>query len=117
METPATPPLTIIIVEDNPVDVYTVQWMLTAHALPYTLHVIDPSDYALRKRALTLHHRWQPIVSEWATGHFYASACTTAGSALKEAVRLGRCACTRRGGPEEGMTSCGSRCWSCSGCA
>jgi two-component system, chemotaxis family, response regulator Rcp1 len=43
---PATP-LTIIMVEDNPVDVYLVRWVLTAHELPYELQVIDNGDHAL----------------------------------------------------------------------
>ena len=43
---PATP-LTIIIVEDNPIDVYLVRWVLTAHELPYALQVIENGDHAL----------------------------------------------------------------------
>jgi CheY-like chemotaxis protein len=43
---PATP-LTIIMVEDNPVDVSLVRWVLTAHALLYALHVIENGDHAL----------------------------------------------------------------------
>jgi CheY-like chemotaxis protein len=40
-------PLTIIMVEDNPVDVSLVRWVLTAHELSHTLHVIDNGDHAL----------------------------------------------------------------------
>jgi CheY-like chemotaxis protein len=47
METPPITPLTIFIVEDNPIDVYLVQWVLTAHALPYDVQVIDNGDHAL----------------------------------------------------------------------
>jgi CheY-like chemotaxis protein len=43
---PATP-LTIIMVEDNPVDVSLVRWVLNAHELSHTLHVIDHGDHAL----------------------------------------------------------------------
>ena len=42
-----TTPLTIIVVEDNPVDVYLIRWVLTAHELSYTLHVIDNADHAM----------------------------------------------------------------------
>lgn len=38
METsPPQPPLTIIVVDDNPVDVYLIRWVLTVHELPYEL--------------------------------------------------------------------------------
>jgi CheY-like chemotaxis protein len=47
MDTPPAAPLTIIVVEDNPVDVYLMRWVLTAHELPYTLHVIDNADHAM----------------------------------------------------------------------
>jgi len=47
METPSATPLTIILVEDNPVDAYLVRWVLTAHKLPYELHVIEHGDDAL----------------------------------------------------------------------
>ena len=47
METPPTTPVTIILVEDNPVDVSVVQWVLNTHALPYALHVIEHGDDAL----------------------------------------------------------------------
>ena len=40
-------PLTIIVVEDNPLDVYLIRWVLTAHQLPYELQVIENGDYAL----------------------------------------------------------------------
>jgi CheY-like chemotaxis protein len=44
--TPRTP-LTIIVVEDNPVDVYLIRWVLNAHELPHELHVIDNGDHAM----------------------------------------------------------------------
>lgn len=47
METPAPPPLSIIVVDDNPVDVQLIRWVLDAHALPYELQVIDNGDQAL----------------------------------------------------------------------
>jgi hypothetical protein len=48
MERPAPPPpLTIRIVENNPVDVQFIRWVLDAHALPYDLQVIDNGDRAL----------------------------------------------------------------------
>jgi CheY-like chemotaxis protein len=47
METPPATPVTIILVEDNPVDAYLVGWVLTAHKLPYELHVIEHGDDAL----------------------------------------------------------------------
>jgi CheY-like chemotaxis protein len=48
METP-TPraPLTIIVVEDNPVDSYMINWMLRAHELSYELEVIENGDHAM----------------------------------------------------------------------
>src|SRR4029450_6192137 len=33
-------------VEDNPADIYTVKWVLTAHALTYDLQVIENADQA-----------------------------------------------------------------------
>jgi CheY-like chemotaxis protein len=42
----AAPPLTIILVEDEPVDVYLIRWVLDAHDLPYELQVIDNGDRA-----------------------------------------------------------------------
>jgi two-component system, chemotaxis family, response regulator Rcp1 len=48
METPASHlPLTIIVIEDNPVDVYLIRWVLKAHALAHELHVIDNGDRAM----------------------------------------------------------------------
>jgi hypothetical protein len=35
LDTPPALPLRIIVVEDNPVDVYLIRWVLTAHELPY----------------------------------------------------------------------------------
>jgi CheY-like chemotaxis protein len=48
METP-TPraPLTIIVVEDNPVDMYLIRWVLKAHELSYELQVIENGDHAM----------------------------------------------------------------------
>src|SRR5215831_7216604 len=43
--TPLTP-LSILAVEDNPADIYTVQRVLRAHALAYDLQVIDNADHA-----------------------------------------------------------------------
>ena len=45
MDTPA--PLTIIVVEDNPVDVYLIEWVLKAHEFSYELQVIDNGDHAM----------------------------------------------------------------------
>jgi len=39
-------PLTILAVDDNPADIYTVQRVLTAHALTYDLQVIENADQA-----------------------------------------------------------------------
>jgi chemotaxis family two-component system response regulator Rcp1 len=48
METPAPRlPLTIIVIEDNPVDVYLIRWVLHAHELSHELHVIDNGDRAI----------------------------------------------------------------------
>ena len=47
VDTPPTLPLRIIVVEDNPVDGYLMRWVLTAHELPYYLHVIDNADQAM----------------------------------------------------------------------
>jgi CheY-like chemotaxis protein len=48
MESPASqPPLTILIVDDNPVNVHLIRWVLDAHALPYALQVSDNGDRAL----------------------------------------------------------------------
>ena len=47
MATPPALPLRILVVEDNPVDVYLIRWVLTAHELPYYLHVIDNADQAM----------------------------------------------------------------------
>ena len=41
METPAPrTPLTIIVVEDNPLDVYLIRWVLKVHELAHELQVI-----------------------------------------------------------------------------
>jgi CheY-like chemotaxis protein len=48
MERPVSqPPLTILIVDDNPVDVHLIRWVLDAHALPYALQVIDNGHRAI----------------------------------------------------------------------
>jgi len=48
MDTPAPrTPLTIIVVEDNPLDIYLIRWVLTAHALAHELQVIDNGDRAI----------------------------------------------------------------------
>jgi CheY-like chemotaxis protein len=48
MDTPAPrTPLTIIVVEDNPLDIYLIRWVLTAHALAHELQVIDNGDRAM----------------------------------------------------------------------
>ena len=48
METPASrTPLTIIIVEDNPIDVYLMRWVLEVHDLSYELQVIENGDDAI----------------------------------------------------------------------
>jgi CheY-like chemotaxis protein len=48
MESPAPqPPLTIFVVDDNPLDVKFIRWVLNAHALPYELHVINNGNHAL----------------------------------------------------------------------
>ena len=50
METPATLPLTIFLVDDNPVDVHLIRWVLDAHKLSYVLQVIDNGDHCYRLR-------------------------------------------------------------------
>src|SRR5439155_16482643 len=40
-------PLTIIVVEDNPLDVYLIQWVLKAHELAHDLQVIADGDHAM----------------------------------------------------------------------
>ncbi len=40
-------PLTIIVIEDSPVDMYLIRWVLKAHELPHELHVIDNGDHAM----------------------------------------------------------------------
>jgi CheY-like chemotaxis protein len=48
MDSPAPrTPLTIIVVEDNPLDVYLIRWVLNAHAFAYELQVIDHGDRAM----------------------------------------------------------------------
>src|SRR5262245_10972812 len=40
-------PLTIIVVEDNLVDVYLIEWVLKAHELSHELQVVDNGDHAM----------------------------------------------------------------------
>jgi CheY-like chemotaxis protein len=47
MDATPTLPLKILVVEDNPVDVDLIRWVLTAHELPHYLHVIDNADHAM----------------------------------------------------------------------
>jgi CheY-like chemotaxis protein len=47
MKTAPHPALAILIVDDNPVDVYLIRWVLDAHELPYELQVINNGDYAM----------------------------------------------------------------------
>jgi CheY-like chemotaxis protein len=48
MDTPVLrPPLTIIVVEDNPLDVYVIRWVLKAHELAHDLQVIEDGDHAM----------------------------------------------------------------------
>ena len=48
METPTPPaPLTILVVEDNPEDLYIMNWVLKAHDFAYELQVIDNGDHAI----------------------------------------------------------------------
>ena len=48
METPTPPaPLTILLVEDNPEDLYIMNWVLKAHDFAYDLQVIENGDHAL----------------------------------------------------------------------
>jgi CheY-like chemotaxis protein len=48
METPTAPaPLTILVVEDNPEDLYIMNWVLKAHNFAYKLEVIEQGDRAL----------------------------------------------------------------------
>src|SRR5262245_12540739 len=42
-QSPPSPPRTIIVVDDRPSDVSFICSVLDAHALPYTVQVIDPS--------------------------------------------------------------------------
>ncbi len=48
METPTAPaPLTVLVVEDNPNDVYIMHWVLRAQDFAYDLQVINNGDHAL----------------------------------------------------------------------
>ena len=64
MET-APLPLTIVIVDDNPVDVQLIHWVLDAHQLSYVLQVIDNGAQALAvvdQLAQQEHLRSPPII-------------------------------------------------------
>jgi len=55
VDTPALhTPLTIFMVDDNPVDVYLMRWVLDAHELDYHLRVIDNGEQALTGLAALL---------------------------------------------------------------
>ena len=64
IDTAPLTPLTVIVVEDNPVDISLIRWVLEAHRLSYALQVIENGDYAMnyvdawaqqeRRRALTI---------------------------------------------------------------
>ena len=45
-QSPPSPPRTILVVDDRPSDVSFICSVLDAHALPYMVQVIDPSDPA-----------------------------------------------------------------------
>jgi CheY-like chemotaxis protein len=64
LDTSPTLALRIIVVEDNPVDVYLIRWVLTAHELPYYLHVIDNADQAMTylDDLAQQDHRWAPTI-------------------------------------------------------
>ena len=65
METPASrTPLTIIIVDDNPIDVYLMRWVLEAHDLSYELQVIENGDDALEvvEQLATQEHLRSPTI-------------------------------------------------------
>ena len=65
MERPAPqPPLTLLIVEDHPVDVQLIRWVLDAHELPYDLQVIDHGDRALEvfDQLAQQEHRRSPTI-------------------------------------------------------
>ena len=65
IERPAPqPPLTILIVEDNPVDVQLIRWVLDDHELPYDLQVIDNGDRALEvfDQLAQQEHRRSPTI-------------------------------------------------------
>jgi CheY-like chemotaxis protein len=61
---PSPPPLPIIIVEDDPIDLYLLRRVLTAHALAHELHVIGKGDDVLDSvhRLAQQEHRQAPII-------------------------------------------------------
>ena len=50
---PPCPPQTLIVVDDNPINVSFIRSMLEAHGLPYEVQVRDPGDHAVE----ILHYR------------------------------------------------------------
>ena len=46
-ESPPSPPRTVIVVHDNPINLSSIRSVLEAHALPYEVQVIDRGDPAL----------------------------------------------------------------------
>src|SRR5256712_8444043 len=65
MDTPTSrTPLTIIVVEDNPVDVYLIRWVLKAHELAHELQVIDNGDHGMDYINQLAHeeHRRSPTI-------------------------------------------------------
>src|SRR5262245_13029449 len=83
---PPSPPRTILVVDDRPSDVSFICSVLDAHALPYMVQVIDPSDPAFdsfdhltqnesrRVPTLILHRtrpqqagqvRWRRLIALW----------------------------------------------------
>jgi CheY-like chemotaxis protein len=59
-----SPPLTIIVVDDNPVDVYLIRWVLDAHELSYDLQVLDNGDDAVAvcNQLAQQEHRRSPTI-------------------------------------------------------
>jgi len=57
-------PLTIIVVEDNPVDIYLIRWVLKAHELSHELQVIDNGDRAIDyvNRLVREEHHSSPTI-------------------------------------------------------
>jgi hypothetical protein len=66
---PASPLLTIILVEDNPLDVRFIRWVLDAQAFPYELQVITDGEDALFTNARVVREtpswRWPTGPRPW----------------------------------------------------